>query len=354
MGRHFPRHPDPKEGHAEILLEPGKHSLRYRSFFIPLLFGRIQRNLLPTTSVGVGNMDASVSFDKPGDRLGIIGRIGEGIENIRAPLLRPLDQIRDGLGVVDRGRGHQDRERDLSLGRMNVDLEPSPPFDIPLAVPLAAPIAALGDCFCDLSGAHPGVKVESRDVVRGDDTLFALLLASPLFGRALFRFLLPDGLLASFESRAVNGGVLHEGASHMLPDQDPVDPLGHVQRGELGEDSGKGRLAGNLTVLPSAKAPKVFVDLQAGDQVPGACQPQNRLGDERPADQGPFMGGAPGPLMRLTDDVFRPHDLENLGDFLVIVRHGTGKSVIQTGKEGALNSSPDTAELVHHRSSSFG
>ncbi len=60
------------------------------------------------------------------------------------------------------------------------------------------------------------------------------------------------------------------------------------------------------------------------------------------------------PLTRLTDDVFRPHDLENLGDFLVIVRHGTGKSVIQTGKEEALNSSPDTAELVHHRSSSFG
>ena len=61
-----------------------------------------------------------------------------------------------------------------------------------------------------------------------------------------------------------------------------------------------------------------------------------------------------GSLFPRLDDVFRPHDLENLGDFLVIVRHGTGKSVIQTGKEEALNSSPDTAELVHHRSSSFG
>jgi len=121
-------------------------------------------------------VDASVSLDKAGDRLGIIGRIGEGIQNIRAPLLRSLDQIRDGLGVVDRGRGHQDRQRDLSLGRVNVDLEPSPPFGLPLAVPLASPIAVLGDRLCDLSGAHPGVKVESRDVGRSDDNLFALLL----------------------------------------------------------------------------------------------------------------------------------------------------------------------------------
>ena len=151
MGGHLPRPPDPEESHSEFLLEPGKHPFRSRALFIPLFLGRIQGDLLPAPGVGVGHRNASVSLDEAGDRRGIVGRIGQGVQDVRTSLLRPLDQVRDGLGVVNRGRGHQDRQRDLSLGRMNVDLEPSPPFGIPLAVPLASPIAVLGDRLCCVS-----------------------------------------------------------------------------------------------------------------------------------------------------------------------------------------------------------
>ena len=116
---------------------------------------------LSAPGIGVDDGNASLAAHQILDRLLIVGGIGQGVEE-RRPLARSFQEIRSGLTVMNRGPCQHTGQRDLSIGRENMELEPFPGFHLPLAV-FFIPSRTLG---ARLSGSvqaasgHTGTKPE--------------------------------------------------------------------------------------------------------------------------------------------------------------------------------------------------
>ena len=100
------------------------------------------------------------------------------------PYTPSLQEIRSGLTVMNRSPCQHTGQRDLSIGRESMELEPFPCFPFPLAVLFASPVALLRQDFQDLSRTHPDIPGQSRKLFRVGGELqrdFSLFIPPPLF-----------------------------------------------------------------------------------------------------------------------------------------------------------------------------
>ena len=212
-------------------------------FFVASLPVRVHRTLrLSAPGIGVDIGNASLVANQILDRLRIVGGIGQAVEKCR-PLARSLQEVRSGLTVMNRGPCEHTGQRDLSIGRENMELEPFPCFHLPLAVLFASPVALLGQGFQDLSGTHPNIPGQSRKVFRVEGDLrsdFSLFLPPPLFGRSLDLRRMSTGPFSSLDGRAVHRGMFDELLPQMCLDHGSMDPFGHVETGQLAKDAREG------------------------------------------------------------------------------------------------------------------
>lgn len=342
---------------AELVLKSGKDPFRSRAVPIAPFPVGVHRTLrLSAPGIGVDDRNTSLVAHQILDRFRIVGGIGQGVEE-RRPFTPSLQEIRSGLTVMNRGPCQNTGQRDLSIGRENMELEPFPCFPLPLAVLFESPVALLGQGFQDLSGTHPDIPGQRRKIFRMEGDLrrdLSLISSAPSFWGSLHLRRLSSGPFPSLDGRAIQGDMFDELRSQMCVDHGSMDSFGHVQTGQLGKNAREGRFMGDLRRgRPPAYPSQTLIGLQSVDQGTGGRKPQDRLRDKGSAKNAPLLGGTPCPLVGLFDRFLHPKSLKGLSDLLMLVGQTLIKRTLQFRKERILNPILVRTQLGdHHRGAS--
>ena len=239
---------------AKLVIEEGKDPFCSGAVPVTSFPVRVHRNLrLSAPGIGVHNGNAALPAHEILDRLRVVGGIGQGVEK-RRPLSRSLQEIRGGLAVMNRGPRQHAGQRDLSIGREDMEIEPFPGFHLPLAVLFVSPVARLGQRFQNPSGTHPDISGKGRMIFRvGLDhrSPLSLFLPLSLFGKSLDLRRISSGPFPSLDGGPVHGGMFDELRPQMCLNHGSVNPFGHIETDQLGKDAGEGRFVRNLRrILP--------------------------------------------------------------------------------------------------------
>ena len=230
-------------------------------------------------------------------------------------------------------------ERDVAVGRVDVQLVAGPMDAVALGVLLDPPRAVAGELGRHLRQALAGLAFQAA---LGRRRLPFLALARPA-ALALGLSWCPGpagGALARLNGGTVAGDVADQMVAVVRHDHRLQQPGAQARGRELGEGTAEGRLARQRArSAPAAKPPQDLVQAQALDQAERVVNVEDRLG-EKGARERRAIGTRPaGPAMHMGQEAFGARHLQH-GDELAVAFTERPELFLQAGKQLGLDFSP--------------
>ena len=266
-----------------VVADVARFPLRQSLFPEALLQRRV------AAGVGVGDRHAPRQAGVEPDPRGVTGRVHELVTVVHPQRRHP--RKRDGgLAVVQRRRGQDAADGDVTVGGVDMEFVPSPALFVPLRVALRAGVAGLRQPVGHLRGGHP-VRRPPLQPGPLPRPILPLLRASALSLRFLLRLRLRRRPLPPDDRRRVPRYVPDDRAGTVGAARRLVHPLGQPGLREPGEGPGERRFAGNLRHAgPADRTPQRRVVKQPVDRHHRGRHVPDRLRDEGPR-QRPAVGG---------------------------------------------------------------
>ena len=127
---------------AVLFVQMAVDALDGAALLVAFGLGRVERRLFAFARVVVYYGHMSQALRHPAYLLGVVGRVGQVVEACDAPGAH-LGEGNGGLAVVQTGRGDDERDGDVAVGDVEMQLVPAPILDFPFTVALAAPVAGV-------------------------------------------------------------------------------------------------------------------------------------------------------------------------------------------------------------------